>query len=227
MVWFPVEGVQSFWKEQTLAAHEEVFRVLAASLTAPEARLAFAVCGTAEGVQLYYGCLPEDAAGLQASLQGLVGGIRLGETVGADRLPPLGALGGVLVGQPGAAVDSGRQGAAFKMPVDVLCGSMLGSVFRVQVVAERQSPAALLRMLEQVRLEDQKMTRFADRTFLDSEGKQENRLVQDYMAHLQLAAADLEQGIQEGMWSTTVFYNADAERDCERLEGILKSAWMG
>ena len=227
MVWFPVEGIQSFWQGQPLAAHEEVFRVLVASLTAPDARLAFAVCGTAQGVQLYYGCLPEDAAGLQASLQGLLGGIRLGDRVEADCLPPAGELGGVMVGQPGAYADGGQQGAAFKLPVDVLCSSMLGSAFRVQVLAERQSPAALLRMLENVRLEDQKMTRFADRTFLDSEGKQENRLVQDYMAHLQLAAADLERGLQEGMWSTTVFYNAEAEEDCERLEGILKSAWMG
>lgn len=227
LVYFPVEGIQSFWKGQPLAAHQEAFRVLTASVTAPQARLAFLVCGTEEGVQFYYGCLPEDAAGLQASLRGLLSGIRLGSKVQADALPAAGQLGGVMVGQPGALADTARQGDAFQLPVDVLCSSMLGSRFRVQVLAQRKDTAALLRMLSQVRLEDQKMSRFADRTFLDSEGRQENRLVQDYMAHLQLAAADLERGIQEGMWSTTVFYSAVDGEDCERLEGILKSGWMG
>jgi len=229
MVWLPVKGIQSFWKNMSLSTHLESFRHLAAALGEEQARFGFVLCGDEEGLHFYYGCRREHAPGLQAALRGLLSGIDLGEPTQPSRVMPEERdwFGGAMVGQPGEIEDAPGQGIYFKLPIDVLCDSMLGSHFVLQVMAERIPLRLMLEMHSTVRIEDQRVSPLLVKNVVERNEKQENRVVEDYCRHLQMAAKDLEAGIQEGGWSTGVFFAAREEADCERIESILKSAWMG
>lgn len=229
MVWFPVNGIQAFWKNMSLSAHLEIFRHLAAALGEPRGRFSFAVYGDGGGLHFYYGCLREKAPALQAVLKGLLSGVDLGNMVTMSAVLPDGRdwMGGVMVGQPGEIEEAPGQGTYFKLPVDVLSGSMLGSRFVLQVMAERIPTPVMLEIHSAVRLEDQRISPLLVKNVVERNQRQENRIVEDYSHHLRMASADLEAGIQEGGWSTCVFFAAAEEADCERIESLLKSAWMG
>lgn len=228
LTFIPIRGVQSYWEKQSLTAQLELFRHLVSSINRAGSRIAFVVRGRPDGIQLYYGCTAQDAARLQACLSGLFPGISLDEPTGPDAFASRNDYMGVMIGQPGQIEVSDSCAGSYRLPIDVLCSSMLGSDFTVMVLAERFPTPLLMEVYTNVRMEDQRVSPYQTRTFSESDrGDQENRLVQDYMRHLQMAATDLETGIQEGMWSASVSYSATTIADCARLESILKSAWMG
>jgi len=229
MICIPVNGVQAFWEQMSLSAHLEVFRHLVASLNEEQARFSFILKGDESGVHFYYGCRADHAEALRSTLRGMLFGADIGENISQSVLIPgkRGWYGGAMVGQPGEIDTAENQAKGFKLPVDVLCGSMLGSEFVVAVQAERILPRFTMQMRALVQAEDQTISPLLERNIVESKSRQENRVVEDYSRHLQMAAADLEAGIRESCWSTSVFYAAGRATDCERIEAVLKSAWMG
>lgn len=227
LVFIPVNCVQDYWKKQSLSAQQDLCRYLLSSLNRPGTRFAFLIRGDAYGIHLYYGCMQQDTLRLQANLRGLFPGIGLGTPIPDDELVTDYGTSGVMIGQPGGIETEFTAADAFRLPVDALCSSMLGSDFTVMVLAQKLPAAFLMDMLSKVRIEDQRISRYQRKEFRDVNQLQENRLVQDYMDHLQMAADDLKMGIQEGMWSTSVYYGADRVADCIRLESLMKGAWMG
>lgn len=224
----PVHGIQSYWENQSLNAQLDLFRHLISSVNQYNSRIAFVIRGTGKGIELYYGCMEEDLPRVQVCLSGLFPGIMLSDPVSSGHFGTPHPYKGVMIGQPGQIETHETRTGSFRLPVDILCSSMLGSEFTVMALAERFPTALVLDMLTGVRLEDQRVSAFQTKSFGEhSRQVQENRGVQDYMRHLQMAAADLELGIQEGMWSASVYFSAAVPSDCIRLESILKSAWMG
>ncbi len=227
MVYFPVAGIQAYWKDQTLSAQQNLFRFLLASMMQGGSRISFMIRGDRDGIHLYYGCAAGDGARLEATLRGLFPGIQLGKAVEDRQMPTQYGISGVMIGQPGDLDTERYTAEAFRFPVDVLCSSMLGAEFTVCVLAEKFGSDTLMNMLTKIRMEEQEYSRYQTMELQDGKQRQENKLVQDYIQHLDMAARDLRLGIQEGMWSAAVYYGAQEMVDLIRLESILKSAWMG
>lgn len=222
-----INGLPDFWKEQTPEAYNHVFEQIPGTLVRQDSNFAFLICGTSTGIHIYMGANLSDCTTLSSALRGFLPGVRLGEPCSISNIAPACSLGGILIGQP-TELETQSGIVPLPLPVDNICRGMAGSPFTVMVLASRRSNIETIRFRKRAieLMRQMSVYRRSDQELIQqARGSQENYEVQEYIAHLQITADVLQEGISSGLWQTSVYYAANDPPTALRLQGILKGSY--